>query len=206
MKFLLVAVLALAHSAGAFTPSSPTRVARRQTLRMAAPAGRRNIDKRSEFPPENPILKEDNPLITLSNLLVKTEEKGILTQLAETKLLSRAEAAGLTLADIEPLLYVIEENGVVAATGDIGADLLPLLPKLIDTAPVALPLVAGALKVPAPLLALVAAGGPVAAYVITSLPDDSIASVALQTFLALPLATVVPAGFGALAFASSKLN
>merc|ERR1719311_1731273 len=48
-----------------------------------------------------------NPLNVVGDLLVQTEDKMILTMIAESGLLSKLEAAGFTFADLEPLLYMI---------------------------------------------------------------------------------------------------
>ena len=52
------------------------------------------------------------------------------------------------------------------------------------------------------LLAIASFGG---AFVVTGLPDDSVTDVALQTLIAVPLATLFPVLFGGLGLVSSKL-
>jgi hypothetical protein len=78
-----------------------------------------------------------------------------------------------------------------------GPELLPLLPKIVDLAPAALPLLAAAVSVPPS--ALTAAGlGLLAGAVgaVLAIPDDSVASVALQTIL---VGTAVPGAVAAFA-------
>ncbi|KAJ8608522.1 hypothetical protein CTAYLR_005739 [Chrysophaeum taylorii] len=147
-----------------------------------------------------------DPYSTLSTTLSLVEEKQLLSKVAKLGLLTKLERAGLKLKDIEPLLVWAEENGLVGAIGELNDDLLPLLPGLVSVAPLALPLLGAAVTVPAVAffgLAVASFGG---AYAVTSIPDDSVQSVALQTFLAIPLATLFPVLFGGLGVVSSKLN
>ena len=88
--------------------------------------------------------------------------------------------------------------------GDLNDEIRPLLPLLVRLAPLGLPVVSLALGL-GPLnfvLALASLGG---AFVVTGLPDDSVADVAIQTLLAVPLATLFPVLFGGLGVVSSKL-
>ena len=125
-------------------------------------------------------------------VLQKTADGKLLTKLAQTGVLSKLDAKGLTLADIEPLLKFADETGAAAVTGDLLES--PFLPTVVDLAPVALPLLAPALEIPPPALVL-AAGASIAAAVAETaiLPDDTVLSVALQTFLAVLLGAVLPA-------------
>merc|ERR1719230_2086994 len=124
-------------------------------------------------------------------VLKKVEDNRLLSQVASLGILSKAEAAGFTPADLEPLLIAADEAGVVAILPDILEN--PALPGLIDLAPGALPLVASLLSVPPAALFLTALAslGATAAE-IALIPDDSITSIALQTFLAIPLGTIIP--------------
>lgn len=73
-----------------------------------------------------------------------------------------------------------------------------------DQAPALLPLVGTVLKAgPAGLLVLAAGSAAAAAVTIFLIPDDSIASVALQTFAAIPLGAIVP---GACVVGAGVLN
>jgi hypothetical protein len=109
------------------------------------------------------------------------------------------------LADVEPLLVFAEQQGLLGTLGDLNDELLPILPTLIALAGPATPLLGVLINVPSPAyfaLALASLGG---AVVVTGQPDDSVASVALQTFLAVPLGTLFPVLFGGLGVATSKL-
>merc|ERR1712216_877228 len=118
------------------------------------------------------------------------EETQLLTKLAKTGLLSKAERAGVKLADLEPLLLFAEENGLVGLLGDLNDDLLPVVSLALGLGPLNF------------LLAIASFGG---AFVVTGLPDDSVTDVALQTLIAVPLATIFPVLFGGLGLVSSKL-
>ena len=145
-----------------------------------------------------------DPFKEIGNTLEIVEETQLLTKLAKTGLLSKAERAGVKLADLEPILLFAEENGLVGVLGDLNDEILPLLPLLVRLAPLGLPVVSLALGL-GPLnfvLALASLGG---AFVVTGLPADSVADVAIQTLLAVPLATLFPVLFGGLGVVSSKL-
>ena len=134
----------------------------------------------------------DKLSMSAEQVLTKTAETKLLTKLAQSGILSKAEAAGLTLADLEPLLKLADDTGVVAITGDLLES--PLAPTLVDLAPAALPLLGPALELP-PAALVAAAGASVAAAFaeVAIIPDDSIVSVATQTGLAVILGAVLPA-------------
>jgi len=121
-------------------------------------------------------------------------------------LLTKLEKAGLSLRDVAPVLVWAEDQGLVGAAGELNDDLLPLLPTLVTAAPLALPLLGAAISLPSFLFFGLAAGSVGAAVAVTGLPDDSVSSVALQTFVAIPLATLFPALFIGLGAVSAKLN
>ena len=131
--------------------------------------------------------------VKVKSLLEKVERQRLLSKVAESGLLSKAQAAGITLSSLEPLLTLAADNpDILILVEASGPELLPLLPALVDLAPGALPLLAAAVSVPPPLLSAAGLGalGAAAAAVVV-LPDDSIASVALQTLavgVALPVA------------------
>ena len=145
-----------------------------------------------------------DPFKEIGSTLEVVEETQLLTKLAKTGLLSKAERAGVKLADLEPLLLFAEENGLVGLLGDLNDDLLPLLPLLVRLAPLGLPVLSLALGL-GPLNFLLAIASFGGAFVVTGLPDDSVTDVALQTLIAVPLATLFPVLFGGLGLVSSKL-
>jgi len=122
--------------------------------------------------------------IAVKNLLTQVESSGLLTKVASSGLLSKAQDAGITLTKLEPLLALSKDYPEVLVLAEAaGPDLLPILPKVVDLAPGALPLLASGLKLldantlqTASLAALVAAGGLVAVV-----PDDTVLEVAAQT-------------------------
>merc|ERR1719506_2981103 len=125
-----------------------------------------------------------DPFEQIEKTIDAVDTSGLLTKVAKTGLLSKLDRAGVKLADVEPLL---------------------ILPTLIALAGPATPLLGVLINVPSPAyfaLALASLGG---AVVVTGQPDDSVASVALQTFLAVPLGTLFPVLFGGLGVATSKL-
>merc|ERR1719230_1981667 len=125
------------------------------------------------------------------DILNTIQDTGLLSQVAELGVLSKAEAAGVTLSDLEPLLIVADENGAMQLLGDVLA--LPITPKLVAAAPGLLPLAGAALSVPPPVLFAAAPASAFAAYTAVSvIPDDSIGAVALQTFIAILLGAVIP--------------
>jgi hypothetical protein len=96
------------------------------------------------------------------------------------------------------LALAAENPDILILVEASGPELLPLLPTIVDLAPAALPLLAAAVSVPPGAIAGagVALLG-VAFAAITTIPDDTVTSVALQTLvvgLALPGAAAAFAG------------
>eukprot|EP00629_Pelagomonadales_sp_RCC1024_P012745 CAMPEP_0119272930 /NCGR_PEP_ID=MMETSP1329-20130426/9189_1 /TAXON_ID=114041 /ORGANISM="Genus nov. species nov., Strain RCC1024" /LENGTH=189 /DNA_ID=CAMNT_0007273049 /DNA_START=17 /DNA_END=583 /DNA_ORIENTATION=+ len=146
-----------------------------------------------------------DPFKEISTTLEIVNDSKLLTKVAKTGLLSKLDKAGYTFADAEPLLVFAEENGLVGLLGDINDDILPLLPTLVSLAPLALPLLSLALAVPSVACFAAVPVSLAGAFFVTSLPDDSVTDVALQTFLAIPLATLFPVLFGGLGVVSGSL-
>mmetsp|Transcript_92692 Transcript_92692/g.264792 ORF Transcript_92692/g.264792 Transcript_92692/m.264792 type:complete len:180 (-) Transcript_92692:289-828(-) len=166
MRAFLLSLVALVSTAAAFTPARHIPV-RSAALNYAA----------------RPKAFDILDAIQDNQLLSKTAELGVL---------SKAEAAGVTLSDLEPLLIAADDNGAMQLLGDVLA--LPITPKLINAAPGLLPLAGAALSVPPALLFATAPASAFAAYTaVQVIPDDSLTSVALQTFLAVLLGAVIPA-------------
>jgi hypothetical protein len=118
---------------------------------------------------------------------------------AASGLLSKAQDAGISLSKIEPLLALaVEYPDILILVEASGPDLLPILPTIVDVAPGALPLLAGAIGIPAPLIQGAGIGIlGAAAFAVVSIPDDTVANVALQTLavgLALPAAGAAVVG------------
>lgn len=137
--------------------------------------------------------------IAVKNLLQKVENQRLLTLVAESGLLSKAQEAGITLSKLEPLLELAASNPEILILVEAsGPELLPILPTVVDLAPAALPLLASAVSIPPPAigaagLAILAAAG----FVVATIPDDSVTNLAIQTFavgLALPAAGAALAG------------
>lgn len=131
--------------------------------------------------------------IQVKSLLSQIQEKKLLSKVAESGLLSKAQAAGISLSSLEPLLNAVSQNpDILILVEASGPEVLPLLPALVDVAPAALPLLASAVGIPPVALQLVGVGALGAAgYAVSSIPDDTVVNVAIQTIavgLALPAA------------------
>ena len=183
-------ILALAVGAGAL-------------VAPAAPAAARSVEMRGLLEPYGSGV---DPFAVIGQTLDTAADKELLTKVAKLGLLSKLDRAGLTLRDVEPLLVFAEEQGLVGALGDVNDELLPLLPTLVGLAPLGLPLAKVALNTPPPAFFGLAAASLGAAFVVSSAPDDSVAAVAIQTLIAVPLATLFPVLFGGLGLATSKLQ
>jgi len=109
--------------------------------------------------------------------------------------LSKAQASGVSLTKLEPLLKLAASNKDVMILLEAAApEALPILPKVVELAPAALPLLGSAITIPSSALqgaalASVAAAGA-AVYAI---PDDTVLQVAAQTVAGATLGVVVPA-------------
>lgn len=114
------------------------------------------------------------------------------------------EKAGFTLTSAAPLLKFADEQdllGVLEASSD---KVLPLIGQAIELSPSLLPLAGTALKAPpAAFFGGAAASLAAAGAIVFAVPDDSVASVALQTALAFPLGAIIP---GALIAGGALLN
>lgn len=122
-------------------------------------------------------------------------------------MLTRLENAGFTLTTAAPLLIFADENdllGVLEASSD---KVLPLVAQAIDLAPGLLPIAAIALKTPPPVFFGAAAASAAACVgAILLIPDDSIASIAAQVALAVPLGLLLPGGLTVGGVVLSKLK
>jgi len=137
--------------------------------------------------------------ILVKEVLAKVEREGLLTKVAQSGLLSKAQKAGISLSKLEPLLKLASENpDILVLVEASGPELLPLLPKIVEVAPSALPLLGAAISIPAPAIAAAGIGALGAAgLAVATIPDDTVANVAIQTLavgLAVPLAGASFAG------------
>uniref|UniRef100_A0A7R9ZU16 Uncharacterized protein n=1 Tax=Pseudo-nitzschia arenysensis TaxID=697910 RepID=A0A7R9ZU16_9STRA len=170
MKFqTLIAALFFA-SASAFAPVA-------QTQKSVAPLQASNIREEVDSIGNN---------VAVKNLLLNVESSGLLTKVAEAGLLSKAQEAGLSLSKLEPLLALAADNTDILVLVEAATpELLPLLPKVVDLAPGALPLLAAAIQVPPTVLSVVGLGSLGAAVgAVVVIPDDTLLEVAGQTFAA----------------------
>jgi hypothetical protein len=132
------------------------------------------------------VIPEDDAIgnnIAVKNLLLDIEESRLLSKVAASGLLSKAQAAGISLSSLEPLLKLASDNpDILVLVEASGPEVLPLLPKIVKLAPPALPLLGAAVGIP-PILLQVAGLGSIAlaALIVTSVPDDSVANIAAQT-------------------------
>jgi hypothetical protein len=131
--------------------------------------------------------------VKVKELLETAERRQLLTAVAQSGLLSKAQKAGISLSKLEPLLELAADNpDILILVEASGPELIPILPTVVDLAPAALPLLAAAVSVPPPALSGAGAAAlAAAAAAVVAIPDDSVGSVALQTLivgLSLPLA------------------
>lgn len=141
--------------------------------------------------------------LKVKSLLEKVEDRRLLSAVAASGLLSKAQAAGITLSKLEPLLALAAENpDILILVEASGPELLAVLPTLVDLAPGALPLLAAAVGIPPVIIGGAGIGALGAAFAaVATIPDDSVANVALQTLivgLALPIAGASFVGAGVL--------
>ena len=169
-----------AAGASAFAPAS-------QTQRAAAPLQASSIREEVDTLGNN---------VAVKNLLESVESSGLLTKVAQSGLLSKAQAAGLSLSKLEPLLALAAENKEILILVEASTpEILPLLPKVVDIAPGALPLLATLIQVPPGVLAVGGVGAlAAAAGAVVVIPDDSVLSIAEQTFAAGALGAAGVAG------------
>ena len=141
--------------------------------------------------------------VAVKNLLQSVQDKRILSQVAASGLLSKAQKAGVSLSKLEPLLELAADNpDILILVEASGPELLPILPTLVDLAPAALPLLGAAISVPPALIGGAGVGALAAAFAaVSAIPDDTVADVAVQTLivgLAVPLAAASIVGAGVL--------
>ena len=148
----------------------------------------------SPSPPSQPTLPSIGNNLIVKKSLATAQSSGLLTSVYESGLLSKAQAAGVSLSSLEPLLKLASENpDVLLLLESAGPDVLPLLPTILSAAPKALPILGALVGTPPPLIASGAVLGPAAAFAIANaLPDDSVGSVALQVVAAGILGVAVP--------------
>lgn len=124
--------------------------------------------------------------VIVKELLEQVESTRLLSKVAESGLLSKAQDAGLSLSKLEPLLKLAAQKPeILILTEAATPEILPLLPKIVEIAPPALPLLAQAIAIPP---AVISGAGiaslAAAAAVIVVVPDDSLITIAGQTFAA----------------------
>ena len=117
------------------TPARPHKRATRRWRRAAPwPTRARETPSRTHtHTTHNNHAGGVDPFKEIGSTLEVVEETQLLTKLAKTGLFSKAERAGVKLADLEPLLLFAEENGLVGLLGDLNDELLPLLPLLVSS-------------------------------------------------------------------------
>lgn len=120
------------------------------------------------------------------NIVEKIREAQLLSLTVDSGLLEALEAKGITLSQIEKLLPLVDDLGLLTLVKNNKQLLINLAPLIIEPAPLLLPLVASVLNTPAatfqfPGLALLAAGG----FEIT---QGSTVPGALLVLLGIPLA------------------
>ena len=125
----------------------------------------------------------------------------MLTKVAQSGLLSKAQAAGISLSSLEPLLGLVAENEEILVLVEASTpELLPVLPKIVSLLPTvsgAIPLLATLIQVPPAGLGIAGLGAlGAAAGAIVVIPDDTLLQIAGQTFAAGALGAAGIAGIG----------
>lgn len=143
-----------------------------------APVGRSVV-------PLNAVVDDIGNNIAVKSLLEQVEGTKLLSKVAKAGLLSKAQASGITLTKLEPLLKLASSNKeVMILVEAAGPEALPILPKIVDLAPGVLPLLGSAIQIsPSALQTLAIGAVGAAAAGIYFIPDDSTALVAAQTIL-----------------------
>lgn len=179
----------MATTAAAFAPAqqSVSNSALHATANRAAPAAR--ITSKVDSTGNN---------VAVKNFLESVESTGLLTKVAQAGLLSKAADSGITLSKLEPVIIAASKAGildeVLVLTEAAGPEIIPLLPKVIELAPGALPLLALGLSLDPALLIGAAVASAGAAYeIVQVVPDDTVLQVAGQTLAAATLGVAVPA-------------
>lgn len=122
--------------------------------------------------------------VKVKALFESVQDQRLLTKVAASGLLSKAQQAGISLSKLEPLLLAVDDNpDILVLVEASGPELLNILPTIVSIAPGALPLLASAVSVPAPVIGAAGLGAlGAAAAAVVAIPDDSVANVAIQTF------------------------
>lgn len=121
--------------------------------------------------------------------------------------MSRLEKAGFSLTSAIPLLKFADDNDLIGVLEASSDKVLPLIGQAIELAPPLLPLAGTALKAPpTALFGGAAASFAAAAALIAIVPDDSIATIALQAALGIPLGVILPGALGVGGVVLSKLK
>ena len=176
------------------------------------PALRRRRDPREGGPEDDP----DDGASTGRGPSARASARSLTSRLRARALFARAASPrracspsstrrGFGLRDIEPLLYVIEDSGLVGATGELAAPILPFLPQLASTSRRRSSAPRSARCQRAEPRVRAARGGLGGRGVrITSLPDTDVLAVAAQTAGGIVFGAVTPALFLVLAAVTSK--
>jgi len=187
LSLFIGAVMASSAAAFAPAPQQSTNFALHATANRAAPSALTT----------SKVDSTGNNL-AVKNFLESAESAGLLSKVAQAGLLSKAASKGITLSKLEPLIIAAAEKGVLdevlILTEAAGPEIIPLLPTVIDLAPQALPLLALGLDIEPALLQGAALASLGAAYgVVTAVPDDTVAQVAVQTLAVAVLGVAAPA-------------
>jgi hypothetical protein len=158
-----------------------------------APLAQRNVALRATSYADEVDYLGNN--LAVKNLLEQVESSGLLTKVAQSGLLSKAQEAGVSLSKLEPLLALIaKDKSILILVEAATPELIPILPKLVDVAPGALPLLAAAITIPPFIIQALGLGSLGAAFAIVQIvPDDTVLEVALQTAAVGVLGVAAPA-------------
>jgi len=131
----------------------------------------------------------------------------ILTKTSELGVLSKLEKSGLTLKKAAPLLVLADDLDLLGVADASKDKVLPLLDTAIDAAPALLPVAKTAINTsPITLVGGAVASAGAAYVVVSSIPDDNVSNIALQTAIAFPLGILLPVALLAGSAILSKLK
>jgi len=182
----LTLVLCSTSSASAFTPTAPTssRVvqSRHSTADVSVQESFGFDFAEDQEENTNPAIFgeanykqfvgtiQDNSFLNRQyNLLGRVRELDLLTKTADAQILSRLEKNGVDLATLEGVLPIVDDLGVLGVAASSQQLIINgIVPLLVETAPLILPVIGGALEIgPPAFFAAAAATGGLEAFFVT---------------------------------------
>jgi hypothetical protein len=115
-----------------------------------------------ELSASTPVIDNLASNLAVKNLWLNVESSaGLLTKVAKSGLISKAQEAGISLSKLKPLLQLTA-----------GPEILPLLPTLFDLVPPVFLISALAISIPAPVIGATSLASAAAAFVAVGIIPD----------------------------------